>query len=194
GVPILCVRVRQSFIPTFLSCFLFSASCWSVHYRRMGNGAKAQQRRERNAEKGAAKGSKSQAKVNEAAKSIVCNICRQAFLVTTRAPAYVASAIRSTFRLTTLPCVLAGLRSMHRTSTPKRWRIASLAPQNNTHFLVPSCTLPTYRPFSLGLHGCILCYCQTGKAASTAEGCGMSCGPRIKAGAVNARTCTERLV
>ncbi|KAJ7783540.1 DUF1909-domain-containing protein [Mycena maculata] len=53
----------------------------------MGNGAKAAQKRERNAEKGAAKGSKSQAKVNEAAKSIICATCRQPFLITTRAPA-----------------------------------------------------------------------------------------------------------
>ncbi|KAF9014949.1 DUF1909-domain-containing protein [Cyathus striatus] len=53
----------------------------------MGNGAKAAQKRERNAEKSAGKGSKSQAKVNEAAKSIVCTVCRQPFLITTRAPA-----------------------------------------------------------------------------------------------------------
>ncbi|KAF5377457.1 hypothetical protein D9615_005175 [Tricholomella constricta] len=53
----------------------------------MGNGAKAQQKRERNADKNAAKNSKSQAKVNEAAKSIVCSDCRQPFLITTRAPA-----------------------------------------------------------------------------------------------------------
>jgi hypothetical protein len=53
----------------------------------MGNGAKAQQKRERNADKNAPKGSKSQAKVNEAAKNIVCQTCRQAFLLTTRAPA-----------------------------------------------------------------------------------------------------------
>ncbi|PPQ76177.1 hypothetical protein CVT26_009354 [Gymnopilus dilepis] len=53
----------------------------------MGNGAKAAQKRERNAEKNAGKGGKSQAKVNEAAKSIVCAVCRQPFLITTRAPA-----------------------------------------------------------------------------------------------------------
>jgi len=51
----------------------------------MGNGAKAAQKRERNA-KEAAPGAKSQKKSNEAAKSIVCGICRQAFLVTTRLP------------------------------------------------------------------------------------------------------------
>ncbi|KAG6866812.1 hypothetical protein C0991_008748 [Blastosporella zonata] len=53
----------------------------------MGNGAKAQQKRERNAAASAPKGSKSQAKGNEAAKSIVCSDCRQPFLITTRAPA-----------------------------------------------------------------------------------------------------------
>nr|GAT47882.1 predicted protein [Mycena chlorophos] len=52
----------------------------------MGNGAKAAQKRERNADKGP-KGAKSQAKVNEAAKNIVCNVCKQSFLTTTRAPA-----------------------------------------------------------------------------------------------------------
>ncbi|RHZ54880.1 uncharacterized protein CDV56_104585 [Aspergillus thermomutatus] len=52
----------------------------------MGNGAKAASKRERNAKdaKGAAK---SQLKVNEAAKDIICNVCRQTFLKTTRAPA-----------------------------------------------------------------------------------------------------------
>ncbi|KAH9176956.1 DUF1909-domain-containing protein [Lactarius sanguifluus] len=53
----------------------------------MGNGAKAQQKRERNADRNAPKGAKSQAKSNDAAKNIVCTICRQSFLVTTRAPA-----------------------------------------------------------------------------------------------------------
>lgn len=51
-----------------------------------GQGAKAAQKRERNAEKSTnAKGSKSQAKVNEAAKSIVCSTCKQSF-VSFRAP------------------------------------------------------------------------------------------------------------
>lgn len=53
----------------------------------MGNGAKAQQKRERNSQKSDNKGGKSQMKVNEAAKSIVCQTCKQAFLITTRAPA-----------------------------------------------------------------------------------------------------------
>lgn len=43
-------------------------------------GAKAQQKRERNADKNASKGSKSQAKVNEAAKNIICQTCRQTFV------------------------------------------------------------------------------------------------------------------
>ena len=41
-------------------------------------GAKAQQKRERNAEK--AKAAKSQSKSNEAAKNIVCAICKQSFV------------------------------------------------------------------------------------------------------------------
>ncbi|KAF7306722.1 Duf1909-domain-containing protein [Mycena indigotica] len=59
----------------------------------MGNGAKAAQKRERNADKNAAKGSKSQAKVNEAAKSIICATCKQTFLITTRAPALEQHAV-----------------------------------------------------------------------------------------------------
>jgi len=51
----------------------------------MGNGAKAQQKRERNAAK-AGGNAKSQTKSNEAAKSIICQTCRQAFFVTTRLP------------------------------------------------------------------------------------------------------------
>ncbi|KAG9314635.1 hypothetical protein JVU11DRAFT_5440 [Chiua virens] len=53
----------------------------------MGNGAKAAQKRERNASKNADKGPTSRSKVNEAAKNIVCLTCRQTFLLTTRAPA-----------------------------------------------------------------------------------------------------------
>ncbi|KAI6045115.1 DUF1909-domain-containing protein, partial [Pisolithus marmoratus] len=49
-------------------------------------GAKAAQKRERNA-KQADKGPTSRLKVNEAAKNIICQTCRQTFLVTTRAPA-----------------------------------------------------------------------------------------------------------
>ncbi|KIY69641.1 DUF1909-domain-containing protein [Cylindrobasidium torrendii FP15055 ss-10] len=52
----------------------------------MGNGAKAQQKRERNA-KEANKGGQSQKKSNEAATNIICQTCRQAFFVTTRQPA-----------------------------------------------------------------------------------------------------------
>jgi 4F5 protein related disordered region len=43
-------------------------------------GAKANQKRERNAEKNAPKGAKSQSKANEAAKKIVCSICKQPFV------------------------------------------------------------------------------------------------------------------
>ncbi|EKM48002.1 uncharacterized protein PHACADRAFT_266604 [Phanerochaete carnosa HHB-10118-sp] len=52
----------------------------------MGNGARAQQKRERNQAKTAST-AKSQTKVNEAAKNIMCQTCRQTFLLTTRAPA-----------------------------------------------------------------------------------------------------------
>ncbi|KAI6032021.1 DUF1909-domain-containing protein [Pisolithus microcarpus] len=53
----------------------------------MGNGAKAAQKRERNSGKQLDKGPTSRLKVNEAAKSIICQTCRQTFLLTTRAPA-----------------------------------------------------------------------------------------------------------
>ncbi|KAJ3750094.1 At2g23090 like protein [Lentinula detonsa] len=52
----------------------------------MGNGAKANQRRERSA-KNTDKGNTSQKKTNEAAKSIICQSCRQDFFITTRQPA-----------------------------------------------------------------------------------------------------------
>ncbi|PWZ02277.1 DUF1909-domain-containing protein [Testicularia cyperi] len=52
----------------------------------MGNGAKAQQKRERNAKAGAGE-AKSQLKVNEAAKNVMCMTCRQTFLLTVRQPA-----------------------------------------------------------------------------------------------------------
>jgi hypothetical protein len=51
-----------------------------------GNGAKAAQKRERNAEKNK-KAAGSQLKQNEAAKTIVCVLCKQAFLGTMRKPA-----------------------------------------------------------------------------------------------------------
>ncbi|RKU48290.1 hypothetical protein DL546_007459 [Coniochaeta pulveracea] len=51
-----------------------------------GNGAKAAQKRERNA-KLAGGAAKSQLKVNEKAKSIQCKVCFQTFLSTARAPA-----------------------------------------------------------------------------------------------------------
>eukprot|EP01102_Stenamoeba_stenopodia_P015777 TRINITY_DN542_c0_g1_i1.p1 TRINITY_DN542_c0_g1~~TRINITY_DN542_c0_g1_i1.p1 ORF type:complete len:122 (-),score=18.89 TRINITY_DN542_c0_g1_i1:147-512(-) len=47
-----------------------------------GNGCRAQQKRERNAAK-AGGAAKSQLKVNEKAKSILCKVCRQSFLCTT---------------------------------------------------------------------------------------------------------------
>ncbi|KAI9572675.1 At2g23090 like protein, partial [Boletus coccyginus] len=50
-------------------------------------GARAAQKRERNAGKQVDKGPTSRTKVNEAAKNIICMTCRQTFLLTTRAPA-----------------------------------------------------------------------------------------------------------
>jgi hypothetical protein len=57
----------------------------------MGNGAKAQQKRERN-QKDAGKGAKSQLKVNEKACDIQCNICKSTFLKTTKVPALLQHA------------------------------------------------------------------------------------------------------
>ena len=51
-----------------------------------GNGAKAAQKRERNADKNK-KAPGSQLKQNEAAKTIVCVLCKQSFLGTMRKPA-----------------------------------------------------------------------------------------------------------
>ncbi|BFZ62344.1 hypothetical protein YB2330_003437 [Saitoella coloradoensis] len=51
----------------------------------MGNGAKAQQKRERNAKNTGAT-AKSQLKVNETAKNVICKACFQTFLMTTRQP------------------------------------------------------------------------------------------------------------
>ncbi|KAH8554735.1 At2g23090 like protein [Umbelopsis sp. PMI_123] len=52
----------------------------------MGNGQKAQMKRERNA-KDAKKGPTSQLKQNDAAKSVICQTCRQTFLCTIRSKA-----------------------------------------------------------------------------------------------------------
>ncbi|KAE9964175.1 hypothetical protein BLS_008577 [Venturia inaequalis] len=51
----------------------------------MGNGAKAQQKRERNA-KDAKGGASSQLKTNAAAKNIICKVCRQDFQCTVKRP------------------------------------------------------------------------------------------------------------
>ncbi|CAH7688097.1 At2g23090 like protein [Phakopsora pachyrhizi] len=51
-----------------------------------GNGAKAAQKRERNAKASGAV-AKSQLKVNEAAMNIQCKVCFQTFLQTSREPA-----------------------------------------------------------------------------------------------------------
>lgn len=51
----------------------------------MGNGAKAQQKRERNQKD--SKAAKSQLKVNQQAMDIQCVVCKSTFLKTTKAPA-----------------------------------------------------------------------------------------------------------
>ena len=56
-----------------------------------GNGAKAAQKRERNADKNK-KSAGSQLKTNEAAKTIVCAQCKQSFLGTMRKPALTTHA------------------------------------------------------------------------------------------------------
>ncbi|WVQ78458.1 hypothetical protein IAT38_000544 [Cryptococcus sp. DSM 104549] len=50
----------------------------------MGNGAKAQQKRDRNAKAGGAKGESSQLKANAAALTIQCNICKATFQGTSK--------------------------------------------------------------------------------------------------------------
>ncbi|ORZ32709.1 DUF1909-domain-containing protein [Catenaria anguillulae PL171] len=47
----------------------------------MGNGSKAQMKRDRNAKKGPGE-AKSQLKANEAAKNVQCTVCKQTFLST----------------------------------------------------------------------------------------------------------------
>jgi len=50
-----------------------------------GNGNRAKQKRERNQKKtDQDKGGKSQLKTNELAKTIVCKVCRQTFMCTTK--------------------------------------------------------------------------------------------------------------
>ncbi|KAJ5523720.1 hypothetical protein N7504_001195 [Penicillium tannophilum] len=57
----------------------------------MGNGAKANMKRERNAKAGKAD-PKSQKKTNEKAMNIQCQTCKQTFLQTTKAPALLEHA------------------------------------------------------------------------------------------------------
>ena len=52
----------------------------------MGNGAKAQMKRERNA-KGGGGEAKSQLKSNQKAMNVQCSICKQPFMLTVKKPA-----------------------------------------------------------------------------------------------------------
>lgn len=113
-------------------------------------GAKAAQKRERNADKGN-KGSKSQAKVNEAAKSIICSTCKQGF-VSFDYPSWCYTTDQSFSIVAYYPCacvsdlnslkvnfyneclVFPVLRNTPQISIPRRWRIVSL----NTKNLIPN--------------------------------------------------------
>ncbi|CAH1762075.1 1847_t:CDS:2 [Entrophospora sp. SA101] len=53
----------------------------------MGNGQKAQHKRERNQKTNGAKNTSSQLKANEAARTVICQVCRNTFLCTIRAKA-----------------------------------------------------------------------------------------------------------
>ncbi|KAL2271067.1 hypothetical protein VTJ83DRAFT_438 [Remersonia thermophila] len=57
-----------------------------------GNGAKAAQKRARNQQKNAPKAG-SQLKSNAAAMSIICNVCKQTFLSTSREPVLTLHAV-----------------------------------------------------------------------------------------------------
>ncbi len=136
----------------------------TLHQANSLQGAKAQQKRERNAEKNAPKGAKSQAKSNEAAKNIVCAICRQSFvssflflfaqwcsetvlsqLVTTRAPAYEDSC-HLRLPVSNVSLFLVS-RSIRRISTPNRWQTVSQMPRSNTRFLGGAGMLHTRKTF-----------------------------------------------
>lgn len=96
---------------------------------RPSQGAKAAQKRERNA-KNAGKDAKSQLKANEQARDIQCKVCFSTFLKTSRAPAYVLSLLfpnifSHTLFARQLTRIRAVLPSMPRTSTPKACQSAS---------------------------------------------------------------------
>ncbi|KAI0126452.1 At2g23090 like protein [Xylariales sp. AK1849] len=59
----------------------------------MGNGARAQQKRERNAKDAKGGAAKSQLKTNAKAMNIQCQICKSTFLGTTRAPQLTEHAV-----------------------------------------------------------------------------------------------------
>jgi len=83
-----------------------------------GNGAKAAQKRERNADKNK-KVAGSQLKANEAAKTIVCAQCKQSFLGTMRRPALATHAEVITF----LSLFCSNPLIILRTSTPRNLKV-----------------------------------------------------------------------
>ncbi|CAM1504286.1 Fc.00g018770.m01.CDS01 [Cosmosporella sp. VM-42] len=96
----------------------------------MGNGARAQQKRERNQKD--QKVAKSQLKVNAQACDIQCQVCKSTFLKTTKAPAFVSpnpstdspESRDSSIANMGSPLVLV-FSSTPRTSTARAWRNAS---------------------------------------------------------------------
>ncbi|KAJ5925820.1 hypothetical protein N7454_007330 [Penicillium verhagenii] len=82
----------------------------------MGNGAKANQKRERNLKQGKA-APKSQNKTNEQAMSIQCQTCKQTFLQTTKALLSSSMPPTSITKAWLIASLVSPLRSPSRTST-----------------------------------------------------------------------------
>ncbi|CAO3698782.1 unnamed protein product [Rhizopus microsporus] len=66
----------------FSASFTFCNNNNNNNNNKMGNGAKAQMKRERNAKQNQKKEGASQLKANAAAKNIICKTCFQTFLCT----------------------------------------------------------------------------------------------------------------
>lgn len=129
----MCIHLQTVLLPFLITIFCIQ-------------GAKAAQKRERNADKSGKSGSKSQAKVNEAAKSIICSTCRHAFV------SFVSSRCSTTDRILInysivdyYPCACVSdlnylsqanfyngclafsvLNNMPQINIPRRWQSASL--------------------------------------------------------------------
>lgn len=75
---------------TYVMALSISVSVYRAIFSQI-QGAKAAQKRERNADKNAKKGSTSQTKSNEAAKNIICETCRQTFVRASRSQVYLST-------------------------------------------------------------------------------------------------------